>query len=156
MSVILSNILNPHYIHLNVVRDGCRDALTEVVDIVKRGSELNDPMAFCDALMEREEVESTYMGHGIAFPHARTNAVDEMVVAVGRNDQGIQFENVPEKVKLMFVIGTPVKLVQEYLSIVGCLARLLKEENIRAKLFDAENAETFIDVIRRAECQENL
>jgi mannitol/fructose-specific phosphotransferase system IIA component (Ntr-type) len=74
-----------------------------------------------------------------------------MVLAVGRSTQGVWFENSGQSVKLIFVIGTPKRMVTDYLSVVGGLARLLKDATTREKLISAPNVEEFIATLTQAE-----
>ncbi|MEM9446533.1 MAG: PTS sugar transporter subunit IIA [Verrucomicrobiota bacterium] len=151
MAISISQVLDPRHISLGLKEDHSRDAIPMVAELLLDHPAMKDVDGFSDSLLAREEIESTYMGHGIALPHARTNLVDDLVMSVGRCDKGVHFESAPDKVKLIFVIGTPVQLVQEYLAAVGCLARIIKEEQNRNKLFNAETPECFVKVIREIE-----
>ena len=44
-------------------------------------------------MLEREKLSTTALGHGVAFPHARTTLVTEIVVAVGRSREGVLFRD---------------------------------------------------------------
>ncbi len=99
---------------------------------------------FYEELLARERIESTCLGNEIAFPHARTDFLKGMVLAIGRSPQGVWFENSGQTVKLIFVIGTPKRMVTDYLSVVGGLARLLKDASTRESLIAAPNVEEFI------------
>jgi mannitol/fructose-specific phosphotransferase system IIA component (Ntr-type) len=111
----------------------------------------------CDVLYQetwaRELKESTCIGNGIAFPHARTDAVDQLVIAAGVHPAGISFAGVQSKIHLVFCIGTPVQMGKEYLTAVGALARLLKEEVLRHRLISSKNAAEFHHHITTAEKQ---
>jgi mannitol/fructose-specific phosphotransferase system IIA component (Ntr-type) len=105
---------------------------------------------FYQELLAREQIETTCVNE-IAFPHARTDHVKSMVLSVGRSKKGVWFENAGQMVKLIFVIGTPKRMVTEYLSVVGGLARLLKDKEIREQLLEASTPAEFVDVIARGE-----
>ncbi len=98
-------------------------------------------------LIAREELRSTAAGFGVAFPHARTDAVSEIVIAAGRSDGGVLFGE--ELVHFIFVIGTPREKANEYLVAVGTLARLMRSEKTRAALGKAGTPEEFIRVLNR-------
>ena len=104
-----------------------------------------------DELLARERIESTCLGNEIAFPHARTDHIKGMVLAVGRNMQGVLFENCNQIVRLIFVIGTPRRMATDYLTVVGGLARLLRDQALFQELLTAETPEAFIGVISRFE-----
>ena len=102
---------------------------------------------FCEELLARDELRSTAAGYGVAFPHARTDSVKEIVIAVGRSAQGVRFGE--ELVHFIFAIGTPREKVSDYLVAVGTLARLLRTEKIRAALAKAKTPEEFIRALNR-------
>ena len=96
--------------------------------------------------LARERLEATSLGYGVAFPHARTDHVKKMVLAVGRSIPGVLFENSGETIHFIFVIGTPRRMVTEYLALVGAMARLLRNEEVRKKLMAAKTPEEFAAV----------
>ena len=101
-------------------------------------------------VLEREKLSPTAMGHGVAFPHARTSAVKQIVMAVGRSREGVTFAGSPDgPVHFFFVIATPPNQVPQYLSVVGRLARLLRSEGVREQLLTAATAEEVRGVLGR-------
>jgi len=147
----ISSLLDPKYLKLNLKSNERVDAIEEVATQLKGDDGILDFGKFWDELLEREKIEPTVLGHEIALPHARTDALKDMVLAAGRSTEGVHFENCNQTVRLIFVIGTPKRMVTEYLAVVGGLARLLKEAETRQRLMDAEKAEDFIDLLRSAE-----
>ena len=104
--------------------------------------------ALAAEVIAREKLSPTALGHGVAFPHARTAGVRQLVMAVGRSREGVVFAEARETVHFLFVIGTPPDRVPPYLALVGYLARQLKDEAVRAKLLAAATAGDFLDVLR--------
>ena len=59
--------------------------------------------------------------------------------------EGIVFdEKDVEPVRFIFLVGTPKRMVTDYLRIVGSLARCMKDDDFRQKLLDAATPEEFI------------
>ena len=86
----------------------------------------------------------------VSFPHVRRDLVDQIVLGVGRSKPGIPFgEGGPAN--LIFVVGVPRHLVNDYLICVGTLARLLTDESIRAALMRTKTPALFVDILRNAE-----
>ena len=52
------------------------------------------------------------------------------------------------RARLIFVIGVPQRLVNDYLVCVGALARLLKDDIVRNRLLNADTPEQFIEILR--------
>jgi mannitol/fructose-specific phosphotransferase system IIA component (Ntr-type) len=80
----------------------------------------------------------------VAFPHARTDHVKRLVLAVGRSRSGVNFENGGENIHFIFVIGTPRRMVTEYLALVGAMARILRQDEVREKLMQVKTPEEFL------------
>ena len=132
MPLIAAQLLQPSRILLDVTATDKNDAIREVAGVVQRDGDMLDFGTFCEELIERDELRSTAAGFGVAFPHARTDAVKEIVIAAGRSTTGVRFGE--ETVNFIFVIGTPREKVSDYLVAVGTLARLLRNEKTRAAL----------------------
>jgi len=153
MAMKISKILQPEMIALDLVNAKRTNAIHEVVQQLNNHPLMINFQGFYDEVLARERVESTCLGNEVAFPHARTDHVKNMVMAAGRSKEGVWFENCNQKVNLIFVIGTPKKMVTDYLAVVGALARLLKEPDLRAKLIAAPSQQIFLEYLAEAECQ---
>ena len=79
----------------------------------------------------------------IALPHARTNAVSRLVLAIGRTEGPLPFDSQHLGVRLIFLIGTPKRAVTEYLQAVSVLSRMLKNPATRAGLYAASDEAEF-------------
>ena len=88
------------------------------------------------------------MGNGVAFPHARTDLVKDIVLGIGRSPDGVVFGENGELAHLIFVIGVPQRMVTDYLVCVGALARLTKDAATRTALMDAATARELVEILR--------
>jgi len=147
----ISSLLKPEQIKMELAEQKRVNAINEVAQLLQSNPNVTNYAGFYEELLARERIESTCLGNGIAFPHARSDSLKGMVLAIGRSTQGVWFENSNETVKLVFVIGTPKRMVTDYLSVVGGLARLLKDAATREKLISAPTTEEFIDTLTQAE-----
>ena len=147
----ISSLLKPDQIKLELAQTKRCNAINEVAQLLQTNPSVTNFAGFYEELLARERIESTCLGNEIAFPHARTDFLKGMVLAVGRSPQGVWFENCGQTVKLIFVIGTPKRMVTDYLSVVGGLARLLKDPSTREQLIAATNADEFIAALTQAE-----
>jgi mannitol/fructose-specific phosphotransferase system IIA component (Ntr-type) len=147
----ISSLLKPEQIKMELAQTKRCNAINEVAQLLQSNPNVTNFAGFYEELLARERIESTCLGNEIAFPHARTDSLKGMVLAVGRSPQGVWFENSGETVKLIFVIGTPKRMVTDYLSVVGGLARLLKSASTREELISAPTVEEFIATLTQAE-----
>jgi len=142
MSSTAAQLLQPTRILLDIAAKDKNDAILEVAAIIRADPDVLDYGRLCTELIARDELRSTAAGYGVAFPHARTDAVREIIIAAGRSQAGIRFGD--ELVHFIFVIGTPREKAGDYLVAVGTLARLLRSGNNRAALTQAATPGDFI------------
>lgn len=143
----LAELIQPQHVLLDLQETKRTAAIHEVAKLLEKDPEVVNFQSFYDELLARERLEATSLGYGVAFPHARTDHVKKMVLAVGRSVPGVWFENSGERIHFIFVIGTPRRMVTEYLALVGAMARLLRSEEVRKKLMAAKTPEEFAAVL---------
>jgi mannitol/fructose-specific phosphotransferase system IIA component (Ntr-type) len=150
MAVLLPDLLDENQIALELKARTKRDALREIIELLRAKGRLPLPEEFLAAVLARERASSTVVDHGIAFPHARTDLVKKIVLGIGRSTLGIPFEDKDKPVHLIFLIGVPQQMVQDYLVCVGTLARLVRKDQIRTALMNAATPGEFAGQLREA------
>jgi mannitol/fructose-specific phosphotransferase system IIA component (Ntr-type) len=151
MAVRLSSLLDPAHIQLNLQSTGRGAALEEVARLLEKDPNVANFPGFYEELLARERLDTTCLGNEIALPHARTEHVKQIVIAVGRSAAGVHFENCDQTVRLMFVLGTPKSNPGDYLMLVGALCRLIKDAANRAALLAAPTPAAFIATVKALE-----
>lgn len=149
----LSQLLDPARINLQVQATKRTAALNEVARLLATNPEVTNFDGFYNELLARERLDTTYLGNEIALPHARTEHVKSIVLAVGRSTAGIHFENCNQTVRLMFVLGTPKSNPTDYLMVVSSLCKIFKDAPNREALMAAATPEDFVRVLVAAEAK---
>lgn len=147
----LSKLLDPSRIALAIQSTKRTAALNEVARLLEGHPDVIDFHGFYNELLARERIDTTCLGNELALPHARTEHVKKIVLAVGRSSEGVLFENGKQTVRLLFVLGTPKANPTDYLMVVSTLCKILKEPANREALMRAADANTFIEVLVAAE-----
>ena len=81
------------------------------------------------AVMRRERIQSTGIGHGVAAAHGQTDGVSEVTIALGISRIGIDYHAVDgQPVKLLFVLATPPDRHRDYLTALSGICRLSKRD----------------------------
>ena len=148
ISPLLDALLDPKHVVLELRGSTAGEAVWEIVQLLHDGGELRGAKEFFEAVMEREGKSSTVANGGVAFPHARTDLVDQIVLGIGRSTKGVSFGESESLVHLIFVIAVPQQMVNDYLICVGALARALKQEGTRQALLTASTPAEFFDRLR--------
>jgi len=151
MPVRLSSLLEPARITLNLQSTKRTDAINEVARLLETDPNVANFAGFYQELLARERLDTTCLGNEVALPHARTEHVKKIVIAVGRSPTAVHFENCDQNVRLMFVLGTPKSNPGDYLMLVGSLCRLIKDAPNREALLTAPTPEAFIATVKALE-----
>ena len=152
----ISSLLDPSRIALAVGGTKRTDALRDIARLLERDPDVANFAGFYEELLARDRLDTTCLGNGVALPHARTEHVKKIVMAVGRSDAGIPFDDKGEIVKLIFVLGTPKSKPGDYLAVVSALCKLLRDPSDRAAMLAAPTPEAFIAAIAAAETRLGL
>lgn len=150
MPIALADLLNEQQVILRLRSRKPANAIREIVDALASdigGRKIAKPEAFLEQVLAREQTHPSVVEHGVVFPHARTDLVDEIVLGVGRSRAGVPFGENQQRAHLIFVIGVPERLLSDYLICVGTLARLVKDETVRSRLLNAQTPREFIEAL---------
>ena len=98
----------------------------EIGELAERIYGLDADKVF-EALKAREELGPTGMGRGVAIPHARLDALDEVVGIFITLEKSVDFDAVDRKpVTLVFVLLAPSESGAEHLKALARVSRLLR------------------------------
>jgi mannitol/fructose-specific phosphotransferase system IIA component (Ntr-type) len=148
-AIALVDLLDERNVALHVRARKPETAVREIVQLLAVNAKIDNPQKFVGEVLARERTNPTITDHGVAFPHARTDLVEEITLGIGRSRAGILFGN-GQRAHLIFVIGVPRQLVNDYLVVLGTLARIVSDDLTRAALMQAETARQFTDVLKSA------
>ena len=88
-----------------------------------------------EALMERESLGPTGVGHGVALPHARLAEIDKMAGIFVRSEKPVPFSSVDQQpVDLIFCLLAPLKSGVDHLKALALVSRTLRDAGVCAKL----------------------
>jgi fructose-specific phosphotransferase system IIA component len=123
--------------------------IEELAELFQDNGVVKDTGELTDAIRQREKLESTAIGNGVAIPHGRSDSVSELMVVFGRSREGVDFRAVDRKpVHLIFMVAAPPNVRKQYLQIVAKLVRLSKSKVMREALLRAEKPEEVMELIR--------
>ncbi len=152
----LQQLICPERVFLGLAAPNARAALAVVAQ--KVSGDLGLPAEnITQALLEREELGSTGVGHGFAIPHCKLHGISEIQLVVAQFPEGVDFHAVDqEPVVLMFVVLSPPDQPAAHLQILSQIARILKREELRNDILAAGTAEDLVAAVRHAAEVEGL
>lgn len=111
-----------------------------------------DQQRVVDALIERENLGPTGVGHGVALPHARLEGIDSVVGALVLLDTPIDFNSVDRQpVDLAFALFAPENAGVEHLKALALVSRTLRDPSICAKLRANDDPATLHTIITESQ-----
>lgn len=114
--------------------------IEELVDLAATSNMIKNRDELLSDVRERENLVTTGVGYGVAFPHAKTRSAKGIVITFGRSAKGIDFEAMDHRpVNLFFLIAAPEDAVGAHLNVMARLSFLMKSEENRQKLTQASS-----------------
>lgn len=148
----LSNLVRQELICLDLESTEKNDSIIEMVEVLVQKQVINDREIFLKEVSEREKFGSSGIGDGVAIPHARTEVVEEIIIAFGRSQKGIDFGSLDRKpVYLVFLIASPTKDNDLYLRTLARLSRFLREIKFRHGLLQAKTPDEVFSMLNSFE-----
>lgn len=125
------------------------DALKHLIGVLTASEQVNDAVAVERAILEREELMSTGMGLGLAVPHVRSTAVNDLVLVVGVSDTPIEdYESLDgEPVRMLFMIAVRPDQHVQYLKLLSAVSNRLKDAAFRESLLRADSAASLYSLL---------
>jgi mannitol/fructose-specific phosphotransferase system IIA component (Ntr-type) len=150
MAIALSELLDENQVILRLRSRKLPNALREIIQVLAQNGKISDGETFLEEVLAREQAHSSVVENGVAFPHVRTDLVDGILVGIGRSRAGIIVGANQQRARLIFLIGVPERLVNDYLICVGTLARLVKDDGVRSALLHTETPHEFLNALTAA------
>lgn len=131
-------------------------ALEAVAALLARGASVSEPLVR-GVLEEREALQSTGIGDGVAIPHGFLGELVTQVAALMVVPEGVAFEAIdgrPAKI-ILGVVG-PKKGMHaqvEHLRILARVSKVLREPGLREKLIGAADSKTVFQLIKDADAR---
>lgn len=148
----LTELLTPERIKIPLVSTSKDEILGELVEVIGTSTPSRNLEEILRAVREREEVLSTGIGSGVAIPHGKSSAIDELILVAGVMPEGIDFEALDGKpVSLFFLLVGPEAAAGQHVKALSRISRLLRRDAFRIRLMEATTPEEFYSIIAEAE-----
>ncbi|ALV46261.1 PTS system IIA component, Fru family [Arthrobacter alpinus] len=125
------------------------DAALQLATKLFEQGRVSDLDGFLRDVNAREHQMATGLPGGIGLPHARSNFVQEISIAVGitKFDHSLDFGGVDGPATVILLVATPASSFSVHLEVLATLARSLFKENFRESLRRAHDAEVIAELI---------
>lgn len=125
--------------------------ISEIGDLAATVYGLDAPQVV-EALLAREALGPTGVGHGVALPHARLDGLEEVVGLFVLLEKPVDFGSVDRQpVDIAFSLFAPEDAGVEHLKALALVSRTLREPNVCAKLRANPSPATLYTILTEAE-----
>ncbi len=138
----ISDILDLNCVIVPLQADNKTQAITEMVRHLDKTGHIRDFNIALKAVLERESVRSTGVGQKFAIPHGKTNAADNLVMAVARTEKPIEFQSVDNQpVELIFLLISPTGRTGPHIQALARISRIMTDPVLHDRIWAAYTAE---------------
>ena len=102
------------------------------------------------SLLDRERSMSSYVGHGIAIPHARIEGLSGPLVAFARIQGGVPVQGRQEKARMAFLLLTPAENPRLHIRLLSRIAALVESDYVMKRLAEAEQPAQVLEALSAA------
>jgi PTS system nitrogen regulatory IIA component len=150
----MEDILAPELVVARLEASTKAGVLDELVSVVAAHHPEIDRGRLLEALDERERLNSTALGDGVAIPHGKLPGLRRVFAAFGRSPAGVDFQSLDGKpTHLFFLLVAPEESAGAHLKALARISRLLKDDAFRARLREAPDADALYRAIREEDAR---
>ena len=147
----LSSILKPEAVKVFSAASSKKRLFQEIGDVAYSAYNL-DPQDTVEALLERESLGPTGVGHGVALPHARMPGIDDVIGIFLMLETPIDFGAVDRQpVDIAFALFAPEESGVEHLKALALVSRTLRDPALCSKLRANPDAATLYTLLTEAQ-----
>jgi PTS system nitrogen regulatory IIA component len=114
------------------------DLLAEMASSLAAAEPALEADALLGVLREREALQSTGIGEGVAIPHGKVQGLDRLVAAFARSTGGVDFDSIDgQPTQLLFLLIVPEQSGGQHLKALARISRFFRDASFREKLLGA-------------------
>lgn len=148
----ISELLSNETISITLKNKDKQGLIEELLDLAMKTGKIKDRKKVLKALLDREDLGSTGLENGLAIPHARTNAVDGVTLALGISKEGIDFQSADNRLShLFFLLLASEDNTSVNVQVLALIARMNLRPNFRSEMLEVNSPEEALDIIRKTE-----
>jgi fructose-specific phosphotransferase system IIA component len=152
MPMKLTQFIRPECFLADLTEKSREDALRRIVHEAAAKGFIRDEKDVFSKLMERENIQSTAVGNGIAIPHCFTDDVADLIITVARSRTGLEFDSFDGKpTHVVFLLMGNRQEHSLHLKALARIARLIKSTSFIDKIVESSTVE---DMVRAFEEEE--
>ena len=131
-----------------------REVLAEMAASLAKVEPQIEAGRLLDGLMEREALQSTGIGEGVAIPHGKLPGLQRLVASFARSRAGVDFESIDgQPTHHFFLLVVPEHSGGQYLKALARISRFFRDPAFRQNLAEGEALEDVIHAIEEEDAK---
>jgi PTS system nitrogen regulatory IIA component len=144
----IMDILARDAVILDLESDNKDGVLDELARSLAKAVSALDADRLLQVLVEREGLQSTGIGEGVAIPHGKMPGLEGLVASFARSRKGVDFASIDgQSTHLFFLLVVPEHSGGQHLKALARISRFFRDSAFREKLSDAESLEDIFSAI---------
>lgn len=144
----LNKILTRDMISVDLGGETKDEVINSLIGLLIAGGKVSDRDKIKAAVMDRELKMSTGMENGVAIPHGKSDAVEELVGCLGIKKDGVDFDSFDGSPGRIFVLTvSPVHGAEQHIQFLSEISSLLRDPFERQRLLDAESSDEIYSIL---------
>ena len=125
------------------------EVIRELVEVLDKAGKISDKESVLNAVISRENMGSTGLEKGIAVPHAKTEKVKTLTLAIGIAPDGVDFDALDgEPSKLFFLLLAQPNQSGPHIEALAEIARITRSQSFCRMLLSASSPEEVVEIFR--------
>jgi nitrogen PTS system EIIA component len=146
----LSELISPSCILTDLKGTDSSSVIRELGLLMAHLEKFKYPEVLINALIERETLSSTAIGHGIALPHAKIEGLGDLSCCIGISMKGVDFKG-PDIVHLVFLIAGPTQETESHVQLLAVISKLCTDPTFRKNLAAVTDPQKAVQLIKNQE-----
>ncbi len=144
----IMDILVKDAVVLNLASKRKDDILEEMSQSLAAAEPSLSAERLLEVLVEREGLQSTGIGEGVAIPHGKMAGLDRLMASFARSPEGADFDSIDRQpTRLFFLLVVPEHSGGHHLKALARISRFFRDSAFRAKLIDATSTDDIFRAI---------
>jgi fructose-specific phosphotransferase system IIA component len=146
------DLLNEQVVRTNLPGTSKNEIINAIIELAATQDRVVDKEKVREAIFEREKIMSTGVGAGFAIPHAKSDAVSDIVAAFAVTAQPIDYQSLDDQpVRIVFLLVGRENMVGPHIKLLSRISRLMNNEDFRKRLLEAATPADVLEIFRKEE-----
>ena len=150
----ITDILNREASILELSAHAKDALLAEMAGALATAEASLDETKLLHVLREREALQSTGIGEGVAIPHGKVTGLDRLVATFARSTAGVDFDSIDgEPTQLFFLLVVPEQSGGQHLKALARISRFFRDASFRERLMAAQDLDEIFRAIEEEDAK---